>query len=466
VSTSFGGTSGATPMVAGSAALLLQAHPGYSPLDVKAALMNTADTDIFINPATQPGVLAPITRIGGGEVRVNDASASKAAAWDFVDRTPSLSFGYEAVLGLGLDLKLVEVRNRTRKKQTLSITPSFRYSADATGAVTLHTQSSVTVPPNGSVKFPVLLKVDGARLPVWTLNGGARGGDGFRLQEVEFDGLLTLSDGQNDIHLPWHVLPHRAAAVLAFPPLAFLREGSASITIKHFGGTIDARVDPFSLLGTSDRIPRSELPGPGDNFAVVDLRFVGARLANSSAGPVIQFGINTFGKRSHPNYPAEFDILVDNNRDGTADFIIFNLENGGFGVTGQNVVAVVNAVTGAGSIFFFTDADLNSANAILTAPLGALGLTPTTTFDFSVLAIDNYFTGNVTDMIEGITYTPAVPRYVASGIPATGVPVNGKTVVTIGEVSGGAAASRSQSGILLLYRDAPPLREADAIRVH
>src|SRR4029077_13249514 len=64
--TAFGGTSGATPMVAGSAALLIDAHPGWTPLDVKAALMNTAETNILTDPVAQPGVLAPITRIGSG----------------------------------------------------------------------------------------------------------------------------------------------------------------------------------------------------------------------------------------------------------------------------------------------------------------------------------------------------------------------------------------------------------------
>ena len=43
--------------------------------------MNTGETTIYINPATQPGVLAPITRIGGGEVRVERALASQTAAW-------------------------------------------------------------------------------------------------------------------------------------------------------------------------------------------------------------------------------------------------------------------------------------------------------------------------------------------------------------------------------------------------
>ncbi len=59
--------------------------------------MGTADTDIHTNPATQPGVLAPITRIGGGEVRVDAAAATTTVAWDSTSGSvaqPSLSFGF------------------------------------------------------------------------------------------------------------------------------------------------------------------------------------------------------------------------------------------------------------------------------------------------------------------------------------------------------------------------------------
>ena len=179
----------------------------------------------------------------------------------------------------------------------------------------------------------------------------------------------------------------------------------------------------------------------------------------------LQFAINTFGARSHPNYPAEFDIYIDSNRDGEPDYVVFNFENGGFAATGQNVVGVFNFATGTISVFFFTDADLDSSNAILTAPLSALGLTPTTKFDFSVYAFDNYFTGNLTDAIEGMTYTPGTPRYVGSGIPTTGVPAGGSSTLAISAVSGGATASPSEKGVLLMYRDARTQREADAISI-
>lgn len=461
--TPFGGTSGATPMIAGSAALLIQAYPTLTPLEVKARLMNTAETNIFINPATQPGVLAPITRIGAGEVRVNRAFASTTAAWEADDETPSLSFGYDTLNEAKAFHKKVEVRNYGSSSQTYSISTSFRYASDAaSGAVAISVApSSLTVPANGARSFSVKLEANPLALPLWTLNGGNRGGDGFRLQDVEFDGFITLMSGIDTIRLPWQMLPHRAAHVTPQTDEITLGGSPKTLVLSNEDGAVNGRVEVFSLMGKSRKVPKKQLPGPGDNFAIVDMRSVGARLN----GTAIQFGINTWGVRAHPNYPAEFDIYVDSNRDGTFDYVVFNLENGGFGATGQNVVAVFNLATNTGQIFFFTDADLDSANIILTAPLSALGLTASSKFDFSVYAFDNYFTGDLTDAIENLTFTPATPRFVASGVPVTGVPVGGSSNLTIQAVPGGDAASPSQSGILLMYRDGKIKHEADAIKV-
>ena len=51
------------------------------------------------------------------------------------------------------------------------------------------------------------------------------------------------------------------------------------------------------------------------------------------------------------------------------DFVVFNAENGGFGVTGQNLTYLANLTTGAATAYFYTDADLNSGNVIMTVPM-------------------------------------------------------------------------------------------------
>jgi len=450
----FGGTSGATPMISGSAALLLNAYPSRTPAEIKEVLMNTAETNITTNPALAPGVLAPITRIGGGEVRVDRALHSTTAALDDDDNTGSLSFGYVAASSPTTLNKTVRVRNYGSSARTYSITPGFRYADDAaSGAVTLTAPSSIVVGGNSSATFKVRMKIDPTRLPVWTLNGGSRGGDGFRLQGVEFDGYIGIADATDSIHVAWQVLPHRDAAVTPASTSVTLTGGAGTLALNN-SGALDGRADVFSLTGTSGKIPPKFLPAPGDNFAVIDLRAVGARLVSIGGGALgVQFAVNTFGARAHPNYPAEFDIYVDNNLDGTPDYVIFNLENGSFGATGQNVVEVFNLATRTGSIFFFIDADLDSANAILTAPLSALGLTPSTQFSFSVFGCDNYFTGACTDAIEGMTYTLGTPKFFGSGIPASGVPAGGSSTLSIISIPGGDVASPSQSGLLLMHRD-------------
>ena len=189
---------------------------------------------------------------------------------------------------------------------------------------------------------------------------------------------------------------------------------------------------------------------------------------NSNAEPStagVQFGIATNRPRSHPNYPAEFDVFIDTNRDGVFDYVVFNSENGGFAATGQNVVSVFNLKTNTAVTRFFADADLDSSNFIGTVLLSDLGLTPTSQFDFSVFAFDNYFTGASTDSIEGMTYTPALPRFTAAGVPASGVPVGGTSVVTVQELAGGDLASPSQTGLLFLYRDGVNKKEASIIKV-
>jgi subtilisin family serine protease len=479
--TAFGGTSGAAPMVTGSAALMLQAHPGRTPSEVKSVLMNTADTDIQINPFTQPGLLAEITRIGAGEVRVDKALASGTAAWAGTDVGAALSFGYQAVAWNEKLHKKVSVRNYTSSGRWYSITPSFRYADDAaSGAVQVDTPSRMWVPAGKTRKFQVKLRIDPSKLPNWEangLNGGSTGGNGALLRGLEFDGYISIDGGTNNtVHVAWHVLPHRAADVDADDSVKLKKDGTGSTEVENDSKVLDGRYDQFALTGTS---PRSDTPvgGPGSNYALVDLRAVGVR---EVAPGFVEFGIDTFGARSHPAYPAEFDILIDRDRDGDVDVVLFTLELGTAFSTGQVAVFVDDLATPGATAFFFADAELNSGNMIMTAPLAAIGITAGTKFDFAVEAYDNYFTGALMDSIGAISTDPAVadpmthtlatPKFTGTGLPAV-IPANGEADLNIASVPGGDLASPSQTGFLLLYRDAEGVtrsnsrNEADTIEV-
>lgn len=463
--TAFGGTSGAAPMVSGAAALLLQAFPNRTPIQIKSMLMNSANTQVFTNPALLPGGLAPITRIGAGELRVDKAIGLNAIAWNPESESAALSFGqFEVPFDGFVVAKKVRVQNFTNSTRNYSISRSFRYADDAaSGAVTVLAPGSVSVGPRGAKEFLVSLLIKGSKLPEWTLDGGPNGGDGAALNKPEYDGYITLTSGSEKLSLPWHVLPRKASATIA-SPLVRTNRGS---TLKLLNlGVETGDYDVFSLTGQSERVPRAELPQPGDNFEIIDLQSIGVRhLAGAApSADLLQFGISTFGRRVHPNYPAEFDVYIDNNNDGTPDFVAFNAENGGFSASGQNVVFVANLATGApATAFFFTDADLDSGNAIFTVPMSAVGVSRGTTFGFAVYAFDNYITGELTDAVEGMLFTPGNARFGVSGDPLGTVAPRSFAQVPVTTATVPDAAT-TESGLLLLYRR-NTLLESEVIKV-
>jgi len=476
------GTSFACPMTAGTAALLLSQNHSLTPGDIKARLMESTNPVVYQNPLTQPGVLAPLSRVGNGELRINNAAVATTGVWDSsAPLQVALSFGTYRVGANQTLSKKVVVRNYSSISRSYSISNTYVDAPNTTG-VTLTFPASITVPANGSASFTLTLKVNAASLPAWTLNGGSKGGTGSTLQTVEYAGYLTLTAGAESVHVPWHILPHQAANVQAASTSVNLGADPTNLTINNTAGVISAPTAVFSLTGTGTQFPASILPAPGSSYAVVNLRAVGVRVVCADAGCTTfaaQFAVNTFGQRSHPDVPAEFDVYIDVDNDGTDDLVIFNADIGQFTtgtMTGQNGVFVADLTTGtAKGPYYYTSADLVSANAILTAPLSALttstGLTLNvdTPFTFSVLAFDNYYTGNLTDLISGMKYELDMPQYYAldmsvppGGAPLTIYPNNAANVYFTGPYNGN---SPSQTGLLLMYTHGKTGQEADIVTV-
>jgi hypothetical protein len=416
-------------MVAGSAALLIQAYPGLIPAEVKARLMNNGETNIITDPFTG---LAPISRIGGGEVRVDRALLAPAAAWDDELLLGSLSFGFHDVSKSTVNLfKTVRVRNYSDKDIWYNVTPSFRFENDAeSGAVEVEAPKQVFVKAGKDATFTVKMTIHGELLYGNYMNSGSQGADPSALDTNEFDGYLTLDDGVHPIHMAWHVLPRQAAETIVRPSfLKFDKNALAMLNVVNRGvGT--AQIDAYSLLGLSDNLPEG---GPGENNPVPDLRAVGVQTFPVPAGfcsaePSFlwAFAINSWERQQHLVAPdAYYSVFVDVNRDGVDDFEIFNFDFSlSSGLTDGRVLTwVADTASGAASAFFYAEHATNTANTVLLVCGEQLGLTGTdmlTTFvDVTFQAYDWYYGNGVTDEISGITITPLGERYfgVFSDVP-------------------------------------------------
>jgi subtilisin family serine protease len=463
----FGGTSGATPMIAGSAALLLQKFPSATPPEIKSRLMNAANQAVYTNPALLPGELAPISRIGGGEVRVDKAASVTTGVWDATNPyNVGLSFGTLRATGLTTLSKKVAVRNYSASPRTYTITPSFRYANDqASGAVQFIAPATISVPANGTAAFALTMKLDATKLPAWNLGNASSQGNGSLLQGVEYDGYVTVADGTDGASVPWHILPHKAHNVVTDTAVSFGGTGSGALNVSNMGGAVSGTTDVFALTGTSPK-SATVLPPYGGGQVLVDMKAAGVRPVDAGGGALaLQFAVAGFGERAHSAYPAEFDVYIDANNDGTWDYVLYTAENGGFGVTGQTIVYAYNLSTGTSVARFYATADLNSSNVVLTALGSDIGIASTgQKFTFAVYSFDNYFTGALTDAIGPMTHTLGTPKYNLNA-SSFSTPIGGGGALTASSVAGGAVASPSQSGFLLMHTNAKTGRESDVVTV-
>ena len=187
----FTGTSMATPHIAGSAAVLLQLHPSWSPAQVKSALVNRADL-VVKDAATGLHDIGPTVQGAGRE---NLAVAADTTTW--MDPV-SASFG-KVTVGIPTSLD-VTLSNPTGANESFSVsvtrfTPStfggtvpsiYGAGTLSLGDGRINVPASVTVPANGSATMTV------------TVNAG----HGEVVQGwVNLDG-----PGSNDLHFAYYAV--------------------------------------------------------------------------------------------------------------------------------------------------------------------------------------------------------------------------------------------------------------------
>lgn len=165
------GTSFATPLVAGAAALVKQAHPSFNAADIKSALVNTASSAVT---ADEQGDSTGVQSIGAGLLDAN------AALQTTVTVNPStVSFGLANTVPISKALQVFN-RGSASVNLTLAVAPASS-SSKATVAVD---KTSLTLAAGASATINV------------TLSGATPSAGSY-------SGAITVTGGPVPLHVPY-----------------------------------------------------------------------------------------------------------------------------------------------------------------------------------------------------------------------------------------------------------------------
>ena len=466
----FGGTSSASPHVAGTMILMRQAFPTWSVDRIYNALMNNAFTELYLqedggNPNYGgTGTRAPVARQGAGLVQVDDALESTTVAWDAATDIAALSYGYAAVSDTWVMTKTVRVWNSRETGtpglyRTYDIAFTNIFTDDETAGVMVEiVPAQIHVTDGMSTTFDVILHVDAAGLKEWPGNTGGYWGDsGDLLTYLEFDGYVTIEEVfggtgmpvTDEIVLPLLLLPHKSADVMA---------DQTSLTLDSYSDTATLTLNNSgAYTGTTD-IYDWMVDDPTTDVITdhLDIDMVGV----SASGDMFEFVVATEGARAHP-IVASFEFSIDTDGDGMTDYWAWNEDYFG---DGTSLVLVQRASDGALSIYFYATTHLNAGVVRLPVWAGQLGLDSTNMdISFYVSAWDWYYGGYVDDAPDAgwASYDGNNPKfYVDNPWPD----VVGSKALTVSGWQDGHFGSPDQLGLLAVYDD--QAMEAEGITIN
>jgi subtilisin family serine protease len=397
-----GGTSMATPHVAGVAALVRAAHPTWTSEQVKAGIMNTATQDVYAvasdgASADKTKPLAP-ERVGVGRVVADAAVADNVLAYATGGSgAVAVSFGPVAATQTETLSKSVTVANLTASAVTYDLSydainsnPGASYSVSPTDCSAAGPSASVTVAAQSTAQVVVCLTVNPSQLtshpdPTLTLKPALAPPYDIFSGKIERDFvstasgrlILTNTADHSTLRVPVYSEPRPASAMSTPTSMTLNSSGVGTLPLTGTGvsraatgndSTIQSFVDAFELQATSGALPACSPSGSAVNCLMTpddkaaDLKYVGfaseAPWYDGQGGPgtawsidpagdgsvppaLGYFGIAMQGDWNSPDYPL-VEVLLDLNNDNDPDAVLYNLRIPGTDIFLSELASVVH----------------------------------------------------------------------------------------------------------------------------
>jgi subtilisin family serine protease len=340
---SMGGTSMASPHVAGITALVREVHPDWTPEEVKAAVMNTADGDVKSGDDSTTGTAEAPMRVGAGRVDAKAAVDNQVLA--MVEDNPGsvgVSFGPVEVGGPVSPTKTVKIVNKGDR--ATQVAASYVAATAVPGVSFDLSTRSVRLGPRDQARIEVKLRISNpadlrkvADPTVAKEQAGAA-----RQFLAEASGWLMLKPGgEPGLRVPVYAAPKPTADITAARIRFGKGAGQALLALGGRGlrqgaGEMGYRsmVSVFELQGTSDRLP--DCGGAVKTGCAVngtakggDLRYVGvtstAPMAKSEGKPgdaLLAFGVVTWNNWANLGSNTTPEVRIDTDGDGKDDFLV------------------------------------------------------------------------------------------------------------------------------------------------
>jgi minor extracellular serine protease Vpr len=450
--TTLSGTSMASPHVAGVAALVHAANPGWTPLAIKSAIVGTASAAAAdITPYN-------VRTAGAGAVKARRAVDTVAYATT-PDDTASLSFGYDPAGAAYSETRAITLHNTSASDITYNLAGASIVSVSP-ASVTVPAGSTATVNATASLTAAQL----GTQPTTSVLLGGAPWGGVNTFRGAVVATPTTSGAGIYSLRVPFMAVPRALSNVTAGARSAYTTSGgiaSASIPLTNTG--VHTGYADVYAWGMSDPQDLGSSSTATNDIRAVGVQTFAAEGLTGVADPndrALVFAVNTWGQWSTA-VSNEFDIAIYGANKHKPDYFVVGVD---FGIVtagafdGRMASFVFDA---AGNLVdaWVADGPANGSTVLLPILASDIGQTTNNTrFSYAITGFsveDSSLVDSVAGQAEFNTFHPAlttgqfvavpaggsgtIPVAVDKGILAT-APAKGWLVVTLDDANGAAQA--------------------------